>query len=67
MYADKVSSGGGDYRDNDPRIYGEAFLRRVSVRVSTAWNQALIGEKIRTGDVHIPSNDEPAHDLDGVV
>ncbi|MBU1023341.1 hypothetical protein KKB99_03540, partial [bacterium] len=63
MYSSKASSGGFDYRDSDPRIYGEAFMRQVSIRIATAWNQALIGEKIRTGDVDDPSNEKPTREI----
>jgi hypothetical protein len=60
LYANASSKQGFNYRTSDPQEYGKSFMKRTATRIIDAWDEALVAEKIRTGEEPILNHDEPA-------
>ncbi|MCD6217189.1 hypothetical protein J7L05_04940 [bacterium] len=60
LYADASSKQDFDYRTSDPQEYGKSFMKKTATRIIDAWDEALIAEKIRTGEETILNHDESA-------
>ncbi len=63
LYADASSKQGLDYRTANPQEYGKSFVKKTATRIIDAWDEALIAEKIRTGEAPIPNHGESASSI----
>ncbi len=50
LYSDSASKLGFDTRNADPEEYGKSFMKRTARSIIDAWDEAMVAEKVRSGD-----------------